>query len=49
MTDQGLQLGLHGLVANAALLVGQDALLLGLNVCHFWISFRFLFRLLSGL
>ncbi len=27
LTDQGLQLGLHGLVTNAALLVGEDALL----------------------
>ena len=27
LADQGLQLGLHGLVANAALLVGEDALL----------------------
>ena len=38
VTDQGLQLGLHGLVTNAALLVGEDALLLGLNVCHSRIS-----------
>ncbi len=46
---QGLQLGTNRLVTNASDLIGADALLLRLDVCHFWISFRFLFRLLSGL
>src|SRR5690606_22042932 len=32
----GLELGLHGLVAKARLLVGEDALLLGLDVRHWW-------------
>src|SRR5688572_13224217 len=32
--DGSLQLGLDGVVTLASLLVGQDALLLGLDICH---------------
>ena len=37
---QRLELGLDSLVTHASCLIGADTLLLRLDVCHFWSSFR---------
>ena len=38
-TDCSLELALDGAVAVSCLLVGQDSLDLGLDICHFFLSF----------